>query len=139
VKFSWQYLPSRYNTDQFFVTILPLSYNTDGFECHDNGLSVVNEFCHPIGIYHYQGERQGLQGLCTASAGMVVKPQTWVEPVKMEYMQRLESTEHMQVRWMCGVSLKNRISSVELNGRLGVERVADVVRPGRVRWFGHLE
>jgi len=36
----------------------------------------------------------------------------------------------------CGASLKNKISSVELNGRLGVE---DVVRWGRLRWFGHLE
>ena len=43
------------------------------------------------------------------------------------------------VRWMCGVSLKNRISSGDLNRRLGVEGVTDVVRRGRLRWFGHLE
>ena len=40
---------------------------------------------------------------------------------------------------MCGVSLKNRISSKELNERLGVEGVAEVVRRSRLRWFGHLE
>ena len=45
----------------------------------------------------------------------------------------------MMVRWMCGVSLKNRISSAELNSRLGVEAVVDIVRRGRLRWFGHLE
>ena len=34
----------------------------------------------------------------------------------------------MMVRWMCGVSLKDRKRSV-----------ADVVRRGRLKWFGHLE
>ena len=37
------------------------------------------------------------------------------------------------------MSLKNKISSVDLNGRLGIEGVADIVRRGRLRWFGHLE
>src|SRR6266536_1419956 len=54
-------------------------------------------------------------------------------------MQRLERTERMMVRWMCGVSLKNRTSSDDLNRCLGVERVTDVVRRGRLKWFGHLE
>jgi hypothetical protein len=44
--------------------------------------------------------------------------ETW--PMKMEDLRRLERTEHMMVRWMCGVSLKNRIESEELNKRLGV-------------------
>ena len=59
--------------------------------------------------------------------------------MKTEDLQRMERTERMMVRWMCGVRLKNRIPSVELYGRLGVEEVADVVRRGRLRWFGHLE
>ena len=45
----------------------------------------------------------------------------------------------MMVRWMCGVSLKNRTSSEELNRRRSVVGVMDVVRHGRLRWFGHLE
>src|SRR5664279_4828720 len=54
-------------------------------------------------------------------------------------MQRLERTEKMMVRWMCGVTLKNKISSVELYSRLDVEAGSDVVRRGRLRWFCHLE
>ena len=54
-------------------------------------------------------------------------------------MQRLERTERMLARWMCGVSLKSRISSEELNRRLGVVGVTEIVRRGRLRWFGHLE
>ena len=45
----------------------------------------------------------------------------------------------MMVRWMCGVSLKDRKCSVDLYSLLGVQSVADVVRHGELRWFGHLE
>ena len=40
---------------------------------------------------------------------------------------------------MCSVSLKDRIPSKKLNSFLGVSRVTDVVKRGRLRWFGHLE
>src|SRR6266581_8951505 len=44
----------------------------------------------------------------------------------------------MMVRWMCGVTLRDRIASVELYSRLGLEEVGAVLRRGRLRWFGHL-
>ena len=37
------------------------------------------------------------------------------------------------------MSLKNRISSEELNRRLCIESVAMIVKRGRLGWFGHLE
>jgi len=45
----------------------------------------------------------------------------------------------MMVRWMCGVTLKCRITSEELRHRLNIESVYDVVRRGRLRWFGHVD
>jgi len=39
---------------------------------------------------------------------------------------------------MCGVSLKNRIASVDLNGRLSMKG-PKIVRCGLQRWFGNLE
>ena len=68
---------------------------------------------------------------------MVYGSETW--PMKVEDMQRLERAERMMVRWMCGVSLKDKVSSEELLSRLGVESVYDIVRRGRLRWFGHVE
>ena len=59
--------------------------------------------------------------------------------MKIEDMQRLGRAERMMVLWMCGVTLKNRISSKEVYSCLNVEEVSDVVRRGRLRWFGHLE
>ena len=45
----------------------------------------------------------------------------------------------MMVRWMCGVTLKNRITSEELRNRLSIEAVTEIVRRDRLRWFGHVE
>ena len=38
----------------------------------------------------------------------------------------------MMVRWMCGVSLKDRKHSVDLSMLLGVQSVVDVLRHGRL-------
>ena len=54
-------------------------------------------------------------------------------------LRSLERTERMMVRWMCGVSLKDRKRSEDLCNLLGINCVADVVRRGRLRWFRHLE
>ena len=43
------------------------------------------------------------------------------------------------VRWMCGVSLKNRKRSEDLYSLLGFQSMAKGVRYGRLRWFGHVE
>src|SRR5450432_185777 len=59
--------------------------------------------------------------------------------MKVEDTLRLERAERAMVRWMCGVTLKNRISSERLRSRLGIKSVTDVVRRGRLRWFGHVE
>ena len=43
------------------------------------------------------------------------------------------------VRWICGVSLRDRLSSDELRARLGIKSILDVMRERRLRWFGHVE
>jgi len=67
--------------------------------------------------------------------------ETWA--MKAEDMQRLERTERMMIRWMCGVRLSDRIrkASAELLSRLDIESVSEsvVVRCGRLSWFGHVE
>jgi hypothetical protein len=45
----------------------------------------------------------------------------------------------MMVRWRCGVSLKDRKRGRVLYSLLGVQSMAEVVRRGRLRWFGHVE
>ena len=43
------------------------------------------------------------------------------------------------MQWICIVSLKKHLSSEALRGRLGIDCVSDLVRRGRLRWFGHFE
>ena len=59
--------------------------------------------------------------------------------MKVEDKQRLRRAEKIMVRWMCGDTLKNRITSEELRNRLSIEAGTEIVRRGRLRWFGHVE
>ena len=67
---------------------------------------------------------------------MVYGSETW--PIRVEELRRLDRAERM-IRWMCGVTLKDRCKSEELRKRLNIEDVADVIRKSKLRWFGHLE
>ena len=40
---------------------------------------------------------------------------------------------------MYGVTLGDKVPTVELRRRLKIERVVEVMRRGRLRWFGHVE
>jgi len=68
---------------------------------------------------------------------MVYGSETW--PMKVEDVRRLERTERAMIRVMCGVKLQQKVRSARLYECLSVEEVNDVVRRGRLRWFGHLE
>ena len=68
---------------------------------------------------------------------VITGTETWA--MKAENLRSLERAERMMVRWMCGVSLKDRKRSKVLYSLLGVQSVAKVVRRGRLRWFGHVE
>ena len=59
---------------------------------------------------------------------LIYGSETW--PIKVDDMQRLERTERIMVRWMCNVSLSDRIPSKKWNSYLGVSSVTDVVRRG---------
>ena len=48
--------------------------------------------------------------------------------MKKANLQSLERTEQMMVRWMCGVSLKDRKRSVDLYSLLRVQSMAEVMR-----------
>ena len=59
--------------------------------------------------------------------------------MRAEEVRRFERAERMMIRWMYGVTLRDRCKSEELRKRLDIEDVVDVVRKSRLRWFGHLE
>ena len=40
---------------------------------------------------------------------------------------------------MCGVTLRDKVPTVERRRRLGIEGVVEVMRRGRLRWFEHVQ
>ena len=68
---------------------------------------------------------------------MIYGSETWA--MKEEDMKRLERAEMSMVRWMSGVSLKQRKTNDELRKRMGIRGVRELVEIGRLRWYGHVE
>lgn len=50
---------------------------------------------------------------------------TW--PLTAEELRRLERTDSMMIRWMFGVTLKDRCKSEKLRKRLVIEDATDVI------------
>ena len=42
------------------------------------------------------------------------------------------------IRWLCGVSMKDRKTSEELRELVGVEPITTVIKSGRLRWYEHV-
>jgi len=62
--------------------------------------------------------------------------ETWA--VKEEDMMRLERADRAMIRWICGISFKDRIPSSELRNRLGLRSIDDLMRDKRLRGTGTL-
>ena len=51
----------------------------------------------------------------------------------------LRSTHIQQmIRWMCGVSIKDRRTSEEFRKLVGVQPITTVIKSGRLRWYEHV-
>ena len=60
-------------------------------------------------------------------------------PIKKENEDTLKRAERRMIRMMCGVTLRNRVSSQNLQERLGLSEDSSVVlKKARLRWFGHV-
>ena len=68
---------------------------------------------------------------------LVYASESWA--MKIEDEQRLERAQNAMVRWMCGLTLRDKCAMKRLRERLGKVSVMDMVRKGRLVWFGHLE
>ena len=58
-------------------------------------------------------------------------------PLLANVALRFERAERNMIRWMCGVSMKDRKTSEELIKLVGVEPIT-VIRSDRLRWYGHV-
>jgi len=63
---------------------------------------------------------------------MLHESETW--PVRIENVVAIQRAEMRMVRWMCGVKLKDGLTSKELRERLGIDDIALVLQQNRLRW-----
>ena len=54
-------------------------------------------------------------------------------------LQRLRRNDRSMIRWIAGVRPSDDVSSTTLHDRLGIREVSEVLRIGRLRWYGHVE
>jgi hypothetical protein len=52
-------------------------------------------------------------------SSMIYGSETW--PMKAEHETKLETTDMRMIRWICGVSLRDKHTSTQLRSRIGVE------------------
>ena len=67
---------------------------------------------------------------------MIYGNETWA--VNAEQKAKVERAEMRMVRWMCGVSLREKKTNAELRESMGIEKINDVMRRSRLRWMGHV-
>ena len=51
---------------------------------------------------------------------------------------QFERAEMQMIRWICGLSMKERNTCEELRKMVGFEPITAVIRSSRLRWYGHL-
>ena len=59
-------------------------------------------------------------------------------PLLVDVGLMLERAEMQMIRWMSGISLKDRRTNEELRWLVGVEPITTFIRSGRLRWYGHV-
>ena len=60
------------------------------------------------------------------------------KPLLFDVGLKFERAEMQMIRWMCGISLKDRRTNKELRSLVGVEPLTTFMRGARLRWYGHM-
>ena len=59
-------------------------------------------------------------------------------PLLVDVGLKFERAEMQMIRWMCGITMKDRRTNEELRRMIGFEHLTTVIRSGRLRWYGQM-
>ena len=83
---------------------------------------------HPVG-----DERSSVCQLCQKQHDL------WkTRPLLVDVGLKLERAEMQMIRWMCGISMKDRRTNEELRRLVGVDPITTFIRSSRLRWYGQV-
>lgn len=66
---------------------------------------------------------------------MIYGSETW--PVKKTQERKMEVAEMRMIRWMLGVTRRDRIKNERIRGTAKVTRVGNKMQERRLQWYGH--
>ena len=67
---------------------------------------------------------------------MLYGSETWA--LNKTQADRLDRADMRMIRWMCGVSMRDRHRNEDLRKRMGLTKIDEVIRIRRLRWWGHV-
>ena len=101
--------------------------------------SEINEVPRAFAISDIQSSSVGDKGRVYARnvrSSMTYGSDT--RPLLVDVGLEFERADIQMIRWMCGISMKDRRTNQELRRLVGVEPITTVIRSGRLRWYGHV-
>ena len=67
---------------------------------------------------------------------MLYSAESWA--VKRTHEQKLNVAEMRMLRWMCGVTRRDKISNEKIRGTLKERKISEKVQESRLKWYGHV-
>ena len=67
---------------------------------------------------------------------MMYGAETWA--IKKTEEKRMDVAEMRMLRWMCGVTRRDRIRNELIRGTTKVREISDKIQESRLRWYGHI-
>ena len=68
---------------------------------------------------------------------LMYSSETW--PITKAQERKLEVAEMKMLRWMCGITRRDRVRNDYTRGSLKVGPLGRKIQESRLRWFGHIE
>ena len=60
-------------------------------------------------------------------------------PLKKTEERKLDVTELKMLRWMSGVTMKDRVKNEYIRGTIKVTDISKKIQEARLRWYGHIK